>query len=184
MGTHQLLPHPLHLPRAVTGVEVTLARPSADRLDLDYWLFGETADLRLPAPSAPLRTDNLWQTTCCEAFLKEEGASCYREFNFSPSSQWAAYDLACYRDPDRTDARLPESPAVAIMLHRADRLLLTVGLSLPLEKKSWRLGLSAVVEESDGTKSYWALAHPPGDKPDFHHPDCFALALPPSEGRP
>jgi len=23
------------------------------------------------------------------------------------------------------------------------------------------------------------LAHPPG-KPDFHHPDCFALELPPA----
>src|SRR3546814_3736372 len=33
-----------------------------------------------------------------------------------------------------------------------------------------KLALSAVIEELDGTKSYWALAHPPG-KPDFHHPD-------------
>ena len=39
-----------------------------------------------------------------------------------------------------------------------------------------KLALSAVIEELDGTKSYWALAHPPG-KPDFHHPDCFALTL-------
>jgi hypothetical protein len=42
------------------------------------------------------------------------------------------------------------------------------------------LGLSAVIEEKDGTKSYWALAHPPGDKPDFHHLDCFAVELPPA----
>lgn len=40
-----------------------------------------------------------------------------------------------------------------------------------------KFGLSAVVEETDGTKSYWALRHPPG-VPDFHHPDCFALELP------
>ena len=39
------------------------------------------------------------------------------------------------------------------------------------------IGLSAVIEETDGTKSYWALRHPPGP-PDFHHPDCFALELP------
>ena len=37
-----------------------------------------------------------------------------------------------------------------------------------------RLGLSAVIEETSGRKSYWALAHPPG-KPDFHHADCFAF---------
>jgi len=38
------------------------------------------------------------------------------------------------------------------------------------------LGLSAVIEETSGRKSYWALAHPPG-KPDFHHTDSFALEL-------
>jgi hypothetical protein len=37
-----------------------------------------------------------------------------------------------------------------------------------------RLGLSAVIEDIDGRLSYWALKHPPG-KPDFHHPDSFAL---------
>ncbi len=39
-----------------------------------------------------------------------------------------------------------------------------------------QLNLTAVIEETDGTKSYWALAHPSG-KPDFHHRDCFALQL-------
>jgi hypothetical protein len=48
--------------------------------------------------------------------------------------------------------------------------------SLPRDAP-WRLGLSAVIEETSGRKSYWALAHPPG-KPDFHHADCFAYELP------
>lgn len=39
------------------------------------------------------------------------------------------------------------------------------------------LGISAVIEETDGTKSYWALAHAEG-KPDFHHGACFAATLP------
>jgi hypothetical protein len=43
----------------------------------------------------------------------------------------------------------------------------------------WRLGLSAVIEDRSGQKSYWALAHPPG-RPDFHHEDCFALELTPA----
>jgi hypothetical protein len=50
-------------------------------------------------------------------------------------------------------------------------------LSALPHKATWRLGLSAVIEDSSGAKSYWALAHPPG-KPDFHHPDCFAHELP------
>ena len=41
----------------------------------------------------------------------------------------------------------------------------------------WQLGLSAILEEKDGTKSYWALSHPGGDKPDFHDPVCFAARL-------
>jgi hypothetical protein len=42
---------------------------------------------------------------------------------------------------------------------------------------SWRLGLAAVLEEKDGTKSYWALAHSNPDKPDFHLADCFVAKL-------
>ena len=58
--------------------------------------------------------------------------------------------------------------------------LLTLQASLELDRLSslprdaaWRLGLSALIEETSGRKSYWALAHPPG-KADFHHSDCFA----------
>src|ERR1700730_8219275 len=41
----------------------------------------------------------------------------------------------------------------------------------------WRIGLAAVIEDTSGHKSYWALAHPPG-KADFHHSDSFALEFP------
>jgi hypothetical protein len=44
---------------------------------------------------------------------------------------------------------------------------------------SWRLGLSALIEDRSGGMSYWALAHPPG-KPDFHHTDSFALEFSPA----
>jgi hypothetical protein len=54
-----------------------------------------------------------------------------------------------------------------------------LGLLQDLPKNlAWRVGVSAVVENADSSLSYWALRHPPG-KPDFHHPDCFALELPP-----
>ena len=42
----------------------------------------------------------------------------------------------------------------------------------------WRLGLSAVIEETNGRKSYWALAHPPG-KPERRRTKHFpSLAVP------
>ena len=39
----------------------------------------------LPEASDPRRADQLWQTTCFEAFLREQGAKAYREWNFAPS---------------------------------------------------------------------------------------------------
>jgi hypothetical protein len=174
-----LIPHPLHPPRAITRVEVDVERASADRLELNYWVFGDMDALRIAAPAPPLRTDNLWRTTCFEAFFARPGTSAYRELNFSPSTEWAAYDFQSYRDPNRENARLPEPPVVALMLRRADRLLLTAGVAIDLGGPCWRLGLSAVIEEKDGAKSFWALAHPDPAKPDFHHPDSFILVLPP-----
>ena len=44
----------------------------------------------------------------------------------------------------------------------------------------WRLALTAVIEQRDSLKSYWALAHPAG-QPDFHHADGFSQILTPAE---
>ena len=81
-----------------------------------------------------------------------------------------------------TEAGCASRPRSARPGSRCDRRLscYTLQASLELDRLSdlprdaaWRLGLAAVIEETSGRKSYWALAHPPG-KPDFHHPDCFA----------
>jgi hypothetical protein len=65
-----------------------------------------------------------------------------------------------------------------------DRISCELQVSLELDgvpdlpnNAPWSLGLSAVIEETSGRRSYWALAHPPGDA-DFHHSDCFVLELP------
>jgi hypothetical protein len=39
----------------------------------------------------PRRAEELWQTTCFEAFMRVHGAEAYREWNFAPSGVWAAY---------------------------------------------------------------------------------------------
>ena len=53
-----------------------------------------------------------------------------------------------------------------------------VGATIAVEAdQRWDLGLSAVLEERDGTKSYWSLAHS-SEKPDFHMCDCFVGKLP------
>jgi len=122
----------------------------------------------------PQRAEDLWETTCFEAFLKIPGANEYREWNFAPSGEWAAYDFTSHRE-GRTDADVA-APYVRV----EDNLTWwALGATISVASKAiWALGLSAILEERDGTKSYWALAHAPCDKPDFHDPACFAAHLP------
>jgi hypothetical protein len=128
----------------------------------------------VPPLAQPVRRDNLWQRTCFEAFLQSEQG--YLEFNFSPSTEWAAYRFSGYREGM---AELDLEPPQVRVSRDEHALELTADLVLPPSLAPVRLGLSAVIEEVSGVKSYWALRHPPGDRPDFHHPDCFAIDLSP-----
>ena len=127
----------------------------------------------MPEASEGGRAEGLWRTTCCEAFLREAGEIGYREWNFSPSGDWAAWDFAGYREG------MTEADVHPPYIRFEDNLTWwTLGATIATDAaRSWQLGLSVVLEERDGTKSYWALAHPPGDAPDFHHADCFAAKL-------
>jgi len=170
-----LIAHPETPARAIKSVEVQLERSPDGALWLRYHLEVPENDLALPDPAEPERTDGLWKTTCCELFLRQFDEPGYLEFNFSPSSQWAAYLFSSYREAGgNLDL---ETPAIFLDCS-ASHLALEATVELPQEWERTPLmaALSTVIEETDGTKSYWALRHPPG-KPDFHHPDCFALTL-------
>ena len=52
----------------------------------------------IPKLCEPWRADELWRTTCFEAFLRPVGAEPYREWNFAPSGNWAAYDFSRHRE--------------------------------------------------------------------------------------
>lgn len=162
---------------AVLSLQVEVA-PQADRLTLVYRLQGDLAALRLPTPATPVEPDRLWAHTCFEVFLTRGEGAAYREYNFSPSGQWAAYAFAAYR---QRDAAIPALPAPTLAWNReAGELALKVTLpavALPPGDGALYLALTTVVEQADGTLSYWALRHPAG-KPDFHHRDGFALILP------
>lgn len=171
-----LAPHPAMPPKAVRFVNVQVRRLPAG-LELLYVVEGDPALLKLPAPQKPSRADGLWQTTCFELFLSGEGGA-YREFNFSPSGQWAAYRFQDYRG-EREKLALDEPPIARFLGPEPFGIMLLATIVVALEPNA-RFGPSAVIEEADGTKSYWALSHPSGE-PDFHHPDCFALELPAPE---
>lgn len=168
-----LSPHPETPARAVQAVAVEVHALSAGQVRLRYEVLGELEALLVPAPADPERTDELWQHTCFEAFARVVGAQGYDEFNFSPSTQWAVYRFDAYR------AGMNKPVALAPRVEGGiedDAYVLHAAFDLPAPGP-WRVGISAVMEEADGTKSYWALKHPPG-KPDFHHADSFVLELP------
>ena len=171
---HTLRLHPDSLCAAATQIEVDVARPRPDSLVLSYVVSGRISDLRLPPIVAAARADELWQHTCFEAFVRPSAGPGYYEFNFSPSTQWAAYGFDGYRSGMRVATEI-DAPRIelrsTVESYTLQAALELDGLSLP-----WRLGLAAVLEETNGHKSYWALAHPPG-KADFHQADCFALEL-------
>ncbi|WP_366499495.1 hypothetical protein [Sphingopyxis sp.] len=52
-------------------------------------------------------TDGLWQGTCFEAFLTEEGQPDYTEFNYAPDGRWACYQFDDYRSLLRPDELAP-----------------------------------------------------------------------------
>lgn len=145
---------------------------TAGALELRYVLDGDVDRLSIPQGD-PRRADRLWQHTCFEAFLAGEG-SAYFEYNFAPSRQWALYRFGAYRE-GMASVEPARAPRIAIEAGPR-RLRLDVEVDAPLPAP--RIALAAVVEDADGRLTYWALAHPPG-KPDFHHPDAFALRLNP-----
>lgn len=164
-----LIPHPDSGPGAVASIEVEILRPGPRQLVLHYALRGDMGAIRLPPPRPPERADDLWQHTCFEAFLANPPG--YLELNFSPSTRWAAYRFDAQRSGMREAAIMP--PKMDSLIGR-ERYDLSVEVALPV---LGRMGLSAVIEEKDGSRTYWALAHGPGE-PDFHHGACFALELP------
>lgn len=174
--------HPETPTDAVRGMAARVCRAPKGKLSVSFVLEGDLDRLRVPAPRAPSFASRLWQHTCCEIFIACKGMPAYYEFNLSPSGEWAAYAFDGYRSPRASE---PDAEAVApevAIRSTAGNLELDAVIRLdrisahhPIAPLS--LALSAVVEDSDGALSYWALRHPPG-KPDFHHPEAFALELP------
>lgn len=176
-----LAPHPGTTSQAVRGIEARVWWTESGALAFTFVLKGDFSRLRIPPPRPPRRADRLWEHTCFEAFVSAKGKTAYHEFNFAPSGEWAVYAFRGYRDPSPL---AEEEIAPSITARSAgdsldlDATVRLDGLPAIKPHAALRLGLCAVVEEEGGVLSYWALKHPPG-KPDFHHPDAFALELEP-----
>jgi hypothetical protein len=163
-----LVCHEMTPARAVRSVLAALSLSFEDGFVLHFIVDGEIDALALPPGDgerviADAATDGLWESSC---------VTDYTEFNYAPDGRWACYQFDDYRALVSADPLAPWSMATE---RSASRYILRVEPGIFPEPGS-RLALSAVIEELDGTRSYWALCHPPG-RPDFHHRDCFQVTL-------
>jgi len=172
VGKHRLVAHPDQPPRAIRSVSVEVA--DGERLTLTY-AVEPAAGLVVPAHER-VRADRLWRSTCFELFVKPPDRDAYREFNFAPLGAWNAYSFTAWREGMQP---LPVSRAPELTVrNRATGFELDVVFDRALLGADAALvSLTTIIEEIDGTMSYWALVHGPGE-PDFHQPACFAAALP------
>ena len=172
--------HPETPTDAVRGIAAHVGREPGGKLAITYILEGDFNRLRVPAPRAPGIAGRLWQHTCCEVFIACKGLPAYYEFNLSPSGEWAAYAFDGYRLPRAGESRTRELDPKVVVRGAASTLELDAVIRLDrlpeFRAAPLSLALSAVVEDSAGALSYWALRHPAG-KPDFHHSEAFALEL-------
>ena len=166
--------HPAHPSVGIDTLSVSVDR-FENGLKLIYEVRADLTRLVIPEDEPGMRRDGLWKHTCFELFLSGMGGA-YVEYNFSPGGDWAAYQFSAYRahGQDLT------GPAPAIATSRDDGLLsVSVIVSeLPegLASHPPNLGLTAVIENAQGDRSYWALDHR-DETPDFHRPETFILTL-------
>jgi predicted GIY-YIG superfamily endonuclease len=171
-----LRPHPDTPCLAVRSITATAKMSGPDSLNLTFEIVGKIEQVLLSPTGQGIRKDRLWEHTCFEMFSRNINYEAYEELNLSPSTDWACYDFDSYRN-SRSDEEYVLAPEISTECS-ASIFRLFAQAALAEGAGPWLVGFSAVIEEVDGTKSYWALAHPPG-KPDFHHPACFAATLPP-----
>ena len=173
-----LQPHPNSTDLPAVQIEVNVTRPRAGLLALSYTLTGNLDDISLPAV-ATARRDELWRHTCFEAFVRASGNE-YYEFNFSPSTQWAAYRFSGYRSGMRPATEIGE-PLIEVSSN-PDRFTLR-------RRSSWGVWRgcklrhhgasvcqpSSKTELAENHTGHWRIRL---GKPDFHHADCFTQELP------
>jgi hypothetical protein len=170
--------HAVSVCEAVRSMHATVSACSGV-LTLSYVLDADLNHLRIAAASAPARKDELWRHTCFEVFLREEGASGYCELNFAPSSAWAMYRFTAQRE-GMLAVPATRAPRITVARSAAGLTLEAIVLAHDLFPAHGPLmlcmGLAAVVEDENGSLSYWATRHASG-KPDFHDPDNFTLEI-------
>jgi hypothetical protein len=172
---HPFEPHPW-----LTGTELKAAAQWIQgQLEVSFALRTPAESLARPRACAQIqRRDELWQSTCFEAFFAEPGQERYWEINLAPNGHWNVYRLDRYRQGLRPEPLVSE--LTYTLRQSATELQLSFSLNLqPLlaESAGLECSLTAVLDHPQHGCSFWALHHS-GDQADFHRRDSFRALLP------
>jgi len=170
--------HVAHPAKRVKGASAHASVDHKGNLLMRYVIESAAHNIEVGERTPPRRLDNLWQTTCLEVFVKTKSAAEYLEYNLAPSGDWACYGFAGYRAEMTTpDSDIPHIDSKA----DGEQYLVNAAIMLPAKyhRQPLDLAICAIIEETQGTKSLWALRHGEGPA-DFHDPDCFMHQLVPA----
>jgi len=180
MTRHELISHPATPLPQVDSLGIALSTSCDGGLAARFDCRCCADVLRIPEIGPAAAADELWRHTCCELFVGVAGEVGYREFNCSPSGQWAMYVFSDYRKRDGSGRGLSVPAPRIEFASGAGGWTLQARLAaaaLPsAAAEAIELGVAVVLEAADGNLSYWALHHT-ATRPDFHRRETFVLRL-------
>lgn len=173
-----LLPFPGDRDAGAVRIEGSIVR-RGNLLSIAFSMLGPVSEIAIPVGETfPARKNRLWETTCFELFVAVKGSANYWEFNFSPGGNWNVFSFADTRAGMKEEKAYSSLQPVLRIEQGALKLSLDLDIgriipkTVPLE-----VAVCAVLENKNGGKSHWALAHP-ALRPDFHLRDGFRLSFP------
>jgi len=158
-------------PFAANSIAVSASlKPGNGFLDIEFQLsdpLGQVQDSLTPGQwKTWARADDLWKTTCFEAFFGAPGDPAYYEFNLSPGSErWNLYSFDDYRAP------LPPRASDDFNLQDITMSKNAMKCKLIGKIQTFEFSLTAVIRTAAGV-GYFAVKHA-GQKPDFHLRESF-----------
>lgn len=148
-------------------------------LSINFIIEDKSKIILLTDEQQGVRKNELWKSTCFEAFLGPAGSEDYFELNLATGGSWNFYNFDSYRNPSeaREEKRVTKIGFKKINEdHGITRLEVIVPIQSLNLKGRLELSLNSVIEFKNKEKAYFAIKHV-SDKPDFHQRDSFICNL-------
>ena len=99
------------------------------------------------------------------------------DFKVSPNHDWIVSRFEKNREGSQQENDVKTVSYSMLSTPKALHTLLKIDLDkLHLSDQILDVGVSAITRRENNRLAHWALTHP-SKKPDFHHPDSFALQV-------